>query len=126
MHMRSCSLLISLFSVFLCGCCTSKDTVRELNGLIRDGWLVSVSDSPAGVYPLKVYCIANSKLHSMIEEQTGDSGSDCFLVPKGVGYDIVILTREPLSDKARMEIHGCIKKVISEAESEAQTLTPKP
>ncbi len=120
--MRSRTLLISLASVFLCGCCTSKETDRELNGLIRDGWLVSVSDSPVGVYPVTVYSTVNSKLPSLIREYTGDPFSDCFLVPKEAGYDIVILTRERLADRARTEIHGIVKKAISNAEIEAQPL----
>src|SRR5438874_13469 len=99
--MRSHTLLISLVSVFLCGCCTSKETDRELNGLIRDGWLVSVSDSPVGVYPMTVYSTANSKLPSLIREYLGDPFGDCFLVPKRAGYDIVIVSRERLTDRAR-------------------------
>jgi hypothetical protein len=121
--MRSCTLLILLVSAFLCGCCTSKETDRELNGLIRDGWLVSVSDSPIGVYPVTVYSTVNSKLPSLIQKYTGDTQSDCFLVPKGAGYDIVILTRERLSEKARMDIHSIVKKAISEAESEVHPFT---
>ncbi|MCX6921911.1 MAG: hypothetical protein NT154_01640, partial [Verrucomicrobia bacterium] len=115
-YMRSCTLLISLISAFLCGCCTPNETDRELNGLIRDGWLVSVSDSPVGVYSLTVYGAVNSKLPFLVQEYTGDTRSDCFLVPKGAGYDIVILTKERLSDKARMEIHDMVKKAILEAE----------
>jgi hypothetical protein len=118
--MRAATLIISLLSVGLCGCCTTTETDRELNGLIRNGWLVSVSDSPIGVYPVSLYCTVNAKLPTLIQNYTGDARSDCFLVPRGSAYDIVVLSHERLSEKTMTEIHGMIRKAISEAEADAQ------
>jgi hypothetical protein len=123
--MRLPWLLVPLLSACLSACCTSRDTDRELNGLIRCGWNVSATPLRFRVYPLEVLCRANAKLQPLIEKQTGDFRSDCFLVPQPYGYDIVILTHERLSQQVQNEFHSVVQKAITEAQAEVQPLMPK-
>jgi len=116
--MKMGAQLIVLLAIGLAGCCTSKESDLQLNGLIRDGWLVSTSDSPPGVFPLAVYRGVNSKLYHLMQERYRELHGACFLVPREAGYEIVVLTNQRLSQKTRNEIYEMVNKTTHDAEAE--------
>jgi len=103
----------------LLGCSSPTETDLALNGFIQSGWHSSVEDGPIAAYPAEVFALANPKLDDFIDKLTGDSMSECFLVPQTFGYDVVILTRKLLSKADEASVSTFVETALSQAQKEA-------
>lgn len=72
-----------------------------------------------GGIPPGVFALATPKLDSFVEKLTDETSSEAYLVPAPSGYQVVILTRNAVSDSAQKRINAYVDVALAEARKEA-------
>ena len=118
------------YPVVLVGCCcilsgcqeplSSEENLIAMNGVIRQGSMVSVTHSTPGVYPSETLAYANGELRRKIRVLTGDLYADCLLIPQISGYEIVILSKRYLTDAENEQMHRYIEEAIDKPQKETE------